>query len=210
MKRELTELIKDFQIDNLDAFSKYLIEIWRDLAHRSSDESKGLEKLIFSNYYDLPGIISDRLFAVLDKNQNGFLDPKEFIEGMSILFSEGFTKLAQFIFKFYDFDKDGLITKEDVRVVLSYVPLQKKYIKNKMRYEQDEYKDRVDSQNELFNILSVGFGKKEKLNESEYMNVIENVSSDMFIFILMFLLERRPFTDDSIKIFIKNSLHILF
>ncbi|MCQ2817119.1 MAG: protein kinase [archaeon] len=203
-KVDLNELIKDFRINDIDTFSRYLIEIWRDLAHRSSEDAKGLEKLTFINYYDLPGIISDRLFAVLDKNSNGTLDPKEFIEGMITLFSEGFKKQAQFIFKFYDFDKDGFITKEDVRVVLSYVPLQLTFKKNKMRFEQEEFKDRVDSQNELYNILNTAFGKKEKLNEEEFMTVVDHVSSDIFIFILMFLLERRPFTDDSIKMFIKT------
>ena len=133
-KIDLSELIKDFQIKDLNTFSHYLIEIWKDLARRSSDQSKGIEKLTFSSYYELPGIINDRLFSVFDKNKNGFLDPKEFIEGMTILFSESFTPLANFIFTFYDFDKDGYISKEDVRVVLSYVPLQKKYSKYKMKY----------------------------------------------------------------------------
>ena len=131
-KVDLVDLIKDFQIKDLSTFSRYLIEIWKDLAVRSSTGGKGITKLTFINYYDLPGIISDRLFSVFDKNHNDYLAPKEFIEGMNILFSESFHSLAEFIFKFYDFDHDGKITKEDVRVVLSYVPLQKKFSKNKM------------------------------------------------------------------------------
>jgi Ca2+-binding EF-hand superfamily protein len=51
------------------------------------------------------------------------LDLAEFTEGMTILFSESFDKMAKFIFGFYDFDKDGVISKEDVRTVLSYIPL---------------------------------------------------------------------------------------
>ena len=203
-KVDLIELIKDFQIKDLSTFSRYLIEIWKDLAVRSTDGGKGITKLTFSHYYDLPGIISDRLFSVFDKNQNGFLDPKEFIEGMNILFSESFHSLAEFIFKFYDFDHDGYITKEDVRVVLSYVPLQKKFSKNKMLFEQNEYKDRVESQDELFNILKEAFGEKEKLTQGEFINVVENVNSDTFIFILMFLLEKRPFSDETIKVFVLN------
>ena len=203
-KIDLEELIKDFQIKDLTTFSHYLIEIWRDLARRSSDQSKGIEKLTFSKYYELPGIISDRLFSVFDKNGNGFLDPKEFIEGMTILFSETYKPLASFIFKFYDFDKDGLISKEDVRVVLSYVPLQKKYSKSKMKFEQNEFQDRVESQNELYELLKVAFDKKEKLSESQFMEVVENVNSDIFIFILMFLLEKRPFSDETVKVFVKN------
>ena len=42
---------------------------------------------------------------------------------MTILFSESFDKMEKFIFGFYDFDKDGIISKEDVRTVLSYIPL---------------------------------------------------------------------------------------
>ena len=203
-KIDLDELIKDFQIKDLTTFSQYLLEIWRDLARRSTDQSRGIEKLTFSNYYELPGIINDRLFSVFDKNKNGYLDPKEFIEGMTLLFSETFRPLASFVFKFYDFDTDGFITKEDVRVVLSYVPLQKKYSKLKMKYEQEDFKDRVESQNELFDILNKAFGEKEQFNEREFINVIENVSSDIFIFILMFLLEKRPFSDETIKIFMQN------
>jgi Ca2+-binding EF-hand superfamily protein len=42
---------------------------------------------------------------------------------MTVLFSESFDKLSTFIFNLYDFNKDGLISKEDIRVVLSYVPI---------------------------------------------------------------------------------------
>ena len=45
----------------------------------------------------------------------------------------------KFIFNLYDFDKDGLISKEDVRVVLSYIPLNVKSKVNselKLKYEQ--------------------------------------------------------------------------
>lgn len=47
----------------------------------------------------------------------------EFIEGMSTLFTDSTDKIERFIFNLYDFDKDGLISREDVRVVLSYIPL---------------------------------------------------------------------------------------
>jgi Ca2+-binding EF-hand superfamily protein len=60
---------------------------------------------------------------VLDKNNNEYLDMTEFIEGLSTLFSDSTDKIEKFIFQLYDFDKDGLISREDVRVVLSYIPL---------------------------------------------------------------------------------------
>lgn len=42
---------------------------------------------------------------------------------MTTLFSESFDKMEKFIFNFYDFDKDGYISKDDLRTVLSYIPL---------------------------------------------------------------------------------------
>ena len=63
----------------------------------------------------------------------------EFIEGMSTLFYESIDKIEKFIFQLYDFDKDGIILKEDVRVVLSYIPLNVKKKVNSdliLKYEQ--------------------------------------------------------------------------
>jgi Ca2+-binding EF-hand superfamily protein len=203
-KIDLNEILKDYQVKDINTFQNYLIGIWGDLARRSSEPSKGIEKLTFSHYYELPGIICERLFSVFDRNQNNFLDPAEFIGGMKILFTQDFSSLYKFIFKFYDFDHDGLISREDVRVVLSYVPLNKKFSSHKLKFEQDEYLDRVESQDELFHILNIAFKDKNIMNFNEYINVIENVNSDIFIFILMFLMEKKPFTNKSIELFVKE------
>ena len=125
-KVNFDELIKEFVIEDTVSFTNYLREIWKDLAQRSKEKSKGITKLTFSKYYGLPGIINDRLFEVFDKDKNGFLDPTEFLQGMVTLFSSNFEESVKFIFNFYDFDKDGLITKDDIRVVMSYVPIQTK------------------------------------------------------------------------------------
>ena len=70
---------------------------------------------------------------MFDKKKNNHIDVYEFIEGMTTLFSETFDKLSKFIFDLYDFDKDGFISKEDVRTVLSYVPLNTKSKLNDMQ-----------------------------------------------------------------------------
>jgi Ca2+-binding EF-hand superfamily protein len=96
---------------------------------------KGINKITFAKYIELPGIINDRLFAVFDKNKNDYLDSSEFIQGMSTLYTAGFEILMKFIFDFYDFDKDGKISKEDVRIVLSYIPLNTQNL-SKMKFEK--------------------------------------------------------------------------
>jgi Ca2+-binding EF-hand superfamily protein len=60
----------------------------------------------------------------------------EFVQGMTSLFADTFEKQIVFIFNIYDFDKDGLISKEDVRTVLSYVPLNSKTKTNKLKFEK--------------------------------------------------------------------------
>ena len=120
---------------------------------------------------------------------------------MMTLFSESYDKLTKFIFNFYDFDKDGYISNEDVRVVLSYIPLNESQIvdsslmnKYKSRLDKQEYKDRVESQDELQKLLDKCFKNVELLKYNSFLNVIENLSSEIFLYILIFLLENRPFS----------------
>lgn len=127
---------------------------------------------------------------------------QEFNEGMITLFSESFSKMAKFIFNFYDFDKDGAISREDVRVVLSYIPLNtNKYSQLKSKFEQEDFKDRVESQDEIHSILEKCFKNSETLDEDSFLSVVENTNSDMFLFILIFLLEKRPFSKSTLNEF---------
>ena len=203
-KLDIGELTNPYQIADPITFQNYLSAIWGDLARRSKEPEKGIEKLTFIKYYELPGIISDRLFSVLDRDKNGFLDHAEFVLGMKTIFARGetFISLAKFIFKIYDFDRDGIINKDDVKIILSYVPLNKrKSNKNLSAIVSEEFKDRIESQNELVKILQTAFGKKETLSFEEYISLIEKTNSDIFILVLTFLLEKSPITKDTISLF---------
>ena len=116
---------------------------------------------------------------MIDLNKNGYLETAEFIIGMTILFCGDFDTNSQFIFNFYDFDKDGKISKEDVRTVLSYVSLSQD-IKN--------YKTRVKSQEELFQIIEKCFSsiKGTSMDYAGFKSSIENISSDIYLMILLF------------------------
>ena len=206
-KIDIGELVKPYQISDPTTFRNYLSAIWRDLSRRSKEPEKGIEKLTFIEYYELPGIISDRLFSVLDRDENGFLDHGEFVIGMKTLFARGgsFKSLAKFIFKIYDIDRDGVINKEDVKLILSYVPLNKrKKRKNISNIVSVELEDRIQSQNELVRILQVAFGEKEILFFEDFISLIEKTNSDIFILVLTFLLEKSPITKDTINLFMLN------
>ena len=164
-KINLNDITNEYEVKNVEAFSQYLKQVWKDLSSRSKGEKEGIDKITFQKYYELPGLISERLFSVFDSSQSGFLSLNDFIYNMLTLFSSNFQKLIEFVFKFYDFDNNGKITKEDVRVVLSYVPIYKKS-KNSggLKFEVDNFEDRLKSQKELHLKLDVIFGEKESMN----------------------------------------------
>ena len=198
-KINLNDITSQYEVINVEAFSQYLKQVWKDLSSRSKEE-KGIDKITFQKYYELPGLISERLFSVFDSSQSGFLSLNDFIYNMLTLFSSNFQKLIEFVFKFYDFDNNGKITKEDVRVVLSYVPIYKK-TKNSggLKFEVDNFEDRLKSQKELHMKLDDIFGEKESMNLEEFTLIIKNKNSDMFLYILVFLYEHRPFSLETVK-----------
>jgi len=169
---DLSKIRKGLQIEDKDLLKKYLKEIWSDLSKRATkeDNSKGISKVTFNKYYELPGIISERLFTVFDKDKDGVLSQSEFVNGMISVFSqsESFDSLARFIFDLYDFRTCEKIQKDDVRVVLSYVPLQKNELSvNNAIGEnivKENFQDRVESQEQLFNILNIAFKNKKEID----------------------------------------------
>ena len=187
-KINLETITQSFSLPPIETFQLYLKEIWIDLSQRSFKTIKGISKLTFNSYFTLPGIIGDRLFAVLDKDNNGYIDLTDFVSGMKSLFSGDFDSTSKFIFDFYDFDKDGFITSEDIRVVLSYITLSQKMI------ETIDYKQRCNSQEELYRIVNQIFVSKNKIDYEMFKNVIEDTNSDAYLIILLFLFENKPFT----------------
>jgi Ca2+-binding EF-hand superfamily protein len=138
------------------------------------------------------------LFNVFDVDKNEYLDISEFVEGMTTLFTESFEKLIKFVFKFYDFDRDELITYEDVRVVLSYIPLNTQKKINVTKFENADYKDRIESQDELKKILDKCFEKLKKLDFANFQTIVENQHSEICLYILIFILEQKPFTSSTL------------
>ena len=207
-KMTFDSLTSKFKIENKEAFNLYLREIYQDLFNRVKDKNtNGITKLIFDKYFSLPGIIGDRFFKVLDKNNTNVLSLKDFIKGMTIIFCGNYEETVKFIFNFYDFNNDGLIDKEDIRVVLSYITLDDisenndNSDNNKLKEINISYQKRVTSQEELFSILHKCFENipNNKMDITTFRNTIENINSDIYLIIYLFLLENKPFTKENIK-----------
>lgn len=71
----------------------------------------------------LPGFISERLFKQFDIDKDTYLSKPEFVTGTARLFNNSFDENIKLIFNMFDFDEDGIITREDFRTLLSHVPI---------------------------------------------------------------------------------------
>ena len=215
-KINLESLTKNLRVDDLAAFEAYLKDVWVDLYSRVTQNKNdpkekavklnGLSKVIFNSYYNLPGIIGDRLFKVFDTNCNDSIELNEFVEGMRTLFFEDYEKNSRFIFDFYDFDHDGKINQEDIRVVLSYITLTYSDSNSEIKIAETNkisYKNRLSSQEELCDILNTCFTdkhiKNSKIDFKDFKYIIENINSDIYLMIFLFLLEKKPFSNRNLQ-----------
>ena len=145
-------------------FILYLSEIWQGLTkevHSLDNKINGINLFAFNKYYNLPGLIGQRLFNILDSDNNGSLSPKEFITGMCTIFCEEIGSLIQFIFNFYDFDGDEFITFDDVHAVLSYLPV------------INGFDDMIDIEAEICStIQDIFITRKEKIDYNTFEDLI--------------------------------------
>lgn len=68
-------------------------------------------------------MISERLFTLFDVDKDAHLKLGEFMAGIQRLFSSNFDENVKLIFDMFDFDGDGIATKDDIRTLLAHVPL---------------------------------------------------------------------------------------
>ncbi|CDW83301.1 myosin light chain kinase [Stylonychia lemnae] len=116
-----TILLKDFDLDENEHFIKFVFipyfkDIYNDLAAKSEKKSKGITKIVFQEYAGLPGILNERFFKILDENGDGIIDQKEFIHAMFKVYYSKLESKIKLVFDIYDFDNDGYISKEDIRI----------------------------------------------------------------------------------------------
>lgn len=160
-------------------------------------------------YCELPGVYGDRYFAILDTDGSGFIELKEFLVGFFRVYCSDFETNMKLAFEFYDFDKDGYITEDDVSLVLSYADIN---AKNEEEEEKDVYarrrsasprnhdfNDRIENQKEIGKIIEIMFNSKSKMNYEEFKKFNTNESSETILCVLKALKEHIPCTDNFYK-----------
>ena len=190
---DFNEIKKIISVENEELFLVYLKEVYKDLADRNEENrKKGIMKIIFFDYLKLPMFISEKVFMVFDEDKDGFLSSKEFILGMNKLYNGSYQDTIKLIFDILDFNHDGFIEKDDAKMILSLLPL-------KTDRSKVEYKYQMQSLEEIGEIIDCTFGKMKKLNLEEFKTMVEKHKSDIFIQIICFLYQKKPFTEKNIN-----------
>ena len=120
----------------------------------------------FLDYAQLPGVLGERFFTVMNVTKSGYLDQKEFLTGLFRVYCSSFDEKSDFIFEIYDFDADGFISKTDIITILSSLPvinfstINRQNIEGKFTQEGgglENFEQRVETMNEMNTILDICF-----------------------------------------------------
>ena len=182
--------IKDPQL-----FLLYLVELYKDLCNREEyTRDKGISLITFLDFFKLGFFIGEKLFATFDVDKDNFLKFKEFEEGVTKLYLGDYKETTSLLFQIYDFSQENSINKNDVKLLLSYLPI----INTAISESDTEYTDQNDSMNEIDKIIAKTFEKKETLSYEEFLNAIENRASDIFLILLCFFYQNIPFNENNV------------
>ena len=199
------ELIQEsLGLKNHSLFKKYLQEVFVDLStKKEKSKTKYLSRLTFYDYIKLPIFISEKLFnSFASSSQQEGLTEEEFVNGFFKLYMGTFQETTKTIFDLLDFDKDGIIKKEDVKIILSYLPL------NDVTEEQEKTLESVKevlgvqmkSLDEIDDIVSKTFKKfEDKMNFEQFKDTVQNKKSDVLLQIICFLYQEKPFSAKNIE-----------
>ena len=199
------ELIQEsLGIKNPNLFKKYLQEVFVDLSTKvENSKSKCLTRLTFYDYIKLPIFLSEKLFnSFASSSQQEGLKEEEFVTGFFKLYMGTFSETTQVIFNLLDFDKDGIIKKEDVKIILSYLPLNdvSEEKENKLESVHEVLGFQMKSLEEIDDIVSKTFKKYEdKMNFEQFKDTVQNKKSDVLLQLICFLYQEKPFSSRNIE-----------
>ncbi|XP_031198092.1 lysophosphatidylcholine acyltransferase 2B [Mastomys coucha] len=113
---EFTKISQKLKLD-WDNIHKHL-DKYASFAVASKGGKIGIEE--FSRYLKLP--ISEplrQLFSLFDRNQDGAIDFREYVIGLTVLCNPSNTeKILQMSFKLFDLDEDGYVTEQELTTML--------------------------------------------------------------------------------------------
>ena len=167
-------------------FKKYLQEIFNDLSNRGAKNKniKYMSRTTFYDYIKLPIFIAEKLFSSFSNRNKDVLVLEEFIDGLFNLYTGSFEDTAKIIFNLLDFNKDGLINNDDVKIILSYLPLSDNNINDNENKKEELvskiFGEQMKSLEEITQIVKNTFNRYEgEINLEQFIESIKNNNSEV-------------------------------
>jgi len=115
--------------------SKYLVHLYKDLTSR--EKEKELSCISFREYTLYSSFVAESLFRVLNKAKGSRLILEDFVDGISNILTSDMPRFLKFIFKLCDFDDDGSVNIEDIKLVFLYLEdsIEKNHINIRAQFE---------------------------------------------------------------------------
>lgn len=189
MKIDIDQIKENYDLPTGYNLYYYLSDIFKDLSSYScsSTREKIIDKIIFITYTSLPFYIGEKLFNAFCTDKLPYITKSEFICGMTTLINGDLDELIILVFKVLDIDNDGLIAKIDIEIICNFII----YYSNKD----------VKSDNNCLNIIDEFMNNKNFLNLKEFEFSIKHVNSDIFILVLIFFYENKPFSYKNLEFY---------
>eukprot|EP01136_Pigoraptor_vietnamica_P021636 Opistho-1_new@71988 len=134
---EFNKAVKSFSEAELD----WLHKTYKDLARRSG--KKTVDKEAFLQYFPLPGMLGERLFAVFDRKKNQSINFEEFVCGLSLCFRGTEEEKARVIFEMFNLAENGDLSKEEMVTMLN-----NSFLAAAMQHEHKEHKEHSSDEGE--------------------------------------------------------------
>jgi hypothetical protein len=169
---------------------KYLNSLFNDLALRENS-STTITKYTFKELFNINNFIADKLFKSFIKSKSESLGKLEFVQGMLNLFFGDVSQLFEAIFNILDFDSNGEVHKQDVKLVLSHLPQKRDTLKKELTNQQEYFKE-LEEMNDLV------FSDKNTLSKSEFIELAKNKASDIIILLAGYLFKNIPVYQENV------------
>ena len=176
-----------------------------------NQNKKFMTKMAFYDYIKLPIYITEKVFNSFSKLNTQGLCEEEFVINFFKLYKGSFEETIEIIFNILDFDKDGIIKKEEVKILLSQLPINEEYEVEELKFKKDKKETKIDSVSEIYemqmkclkeidDILDNSFDKLDnKMNLEQFTKAITEKNSEIFLRILCYLYEKMPFSGQNIE-----------
>ena len=153
--------------NNKTIIVNFLTEIYANIYKRCNSV---FDSYTFNEVINLPMIISDKIFSALTGEEKT-LTLDDFSQGIYEVFFAPIEDKAQFSFDVYDFNKDNIIEKEDVFLILAHFHLIENTT-NSIQYLED--------------VIDNFFGVEKSIKRDDYINLLSK-NGDIFVLMIVFI-----------------------